>query len=80
MESTAQYWRPVWYGLEAHFQLHLSHPLKTRAPRGRKWDLRDAQRLAIADDGAGLESPSHDPLKWPTSSEPNSPAVNRSAT
>jgi transposase len=46
MESTAQYWRPVWYGLEAHFQLHLSHPLKTRAPRGRKRDFRDAQRLA----------------------------------
>ena len=46
MESTAQYWRSVWYGLEAHFPLHLSHPLKTRAPRGRKWDLRDAQRLA----------------------------------
>jgi hypothetical protein len=36
MESTAQYWRPVWYGLELHFKLHLSHPLKTRAPRGRK--------------------------------------------
>lgn len=46
MESTAQYWRPVWYGLEAHFQLHLSHPLKTKAPRGRKWDFRDAQRLS----------------------------------
>jgi len=46
MESTAQYWRPVWYGLEPHFQLHLSHPLKTRAPRGRKRDYRDAQRLA----------------------------------
>jgi transposase len=46
MESTAQYWRPVWYGLEAHFQLHLSHPLQTRAPRGRKRDFRDAQRLA----------------------------------
>jgi len=46
MESTAQYWRPVWYGLEAHFHLHLSHPLKTRAPRGRKRDFRDAQRLA----------------------------------
>jgi len=46
MESTAQYWRPVWYGLEAHFQLHLTHPLKTRAPRGRKRDFRDAQRLA----------------------------------
>jgi transposase len=46
MESTAQYWRPVWYGLESHFALHLTHPLKTRAPRGRKRDFRDAQRLA----------------------------------
>jgi transposase len=46
MESTAQYWRPVWYGLEPHFPLHLTHPLKTRAPRGRKSDFRDAQRLA----------------------------------
>ena len=46
MESTAQYWRPVWYGLEPHFRLHLTHPLKTLAPRGRKWDFRDAQRLA----------------------------------
>jgi transposase len=46
MESTAQYWRPVWYGLEVHFQLHLTHPLKTRAPRGRKSDFRDARRLA----------------------------------
>lgn len=46
MESTAQYWRPVWYGLEGHFQLHLTHPLKTKAPRGRKRDFRDAQRLA----------------------------------
>ena len=46
MESTANYWRPVWYGLEPHFQLHLTHPLKTRAPRGRKRDFRDARRLA----------------------------------
>jgi transposase len=46
MESTAQYWRPVWYGLEPHFRLHLVHPLKVRAPRGRKRDYRDAQRLA----------------------------------
>jgi len=46
MESTAQYWRPVWYGLEGHFKLHLTHPLKTRAPRGRKSDFRDARRLA----------------------------------
>lgn len=46
MESTAQYWRPVWYGLEAHIEkLHLSHPLQTRAPRGRKRDFRDALRL-----------------------------------
>jgi transposase len=36
----------VWYGLEPVFQLHLTHPLKTRAPRGRKSDFRDAQRLA----------------------------------
>src|SRR5437667_11996452 len=46
MESTAQYWRPVWYRLEGHFQPHLCHPLKIRAPRGRKRDFRDAQRLA----------------------------------
>jgi transposase len=46
MESTAQYWRPVWYGLESHFELHLCHPLQVRAPRGRKRDYRDAQRLA----------------------------------
>jgi transposase len=46
MESTAQYWRPVWYGLETHFSLHLCHPLKVRAPQGRKRDFRDAQRLA----------------------------------
>lgn len=45
MESTAQYWRPVWYGLEAQVRLHLSHPLATLAPRGRKRDFRDAQRL-----------------------------------
>jgi transposase len=46
MESTAQYWRPVWYGLEAHFRLHLCHPLKTKGRRGRKSDFRDARRLA----------------------------------
>ena len=46
MESTTQYWRPGWNGLEAHFRLHLCHPLKVRAPRGRKQDYRDAQRLA----------------------------------
>lgn len=45
MESTAQYWRPVWYGLEGQFKLHLVHPLKSKGPRGRKWDFRDARRL-----------------------------------
>jgi transposase len=45
MESTAQYWRPVWYGLEPHFRLHLCHPLRTRGRRGRKSDFRDARRL-----------------------------------
>ena len=46
MESTAQYWRPVWHGLEPHFPLHLCNPLKVKARRGRKSDFRDAQRLA----------------------------------
>ena len=45
MESTAQYWRPVWYGLEAHFALHLVNPLTVRAQPGRKRDFADAQRL-----------------------------------
>ena len=42
MESRAQYWRPAWYGLEPHFGLHLCHPWKVRARRGRKRDYRDA--------------------------------------
>lgn len=46
MESTAQYWRPVWQGLEPHFELHLCNPLQAKAPRGKKRDYRDAQRLA----------------------------------
>ena len=47
MESTAQYWRPVWHGLEElGFELHLCNPLQVRAPRGKKRDYLDAQRLA----------------------------------
>lgn len=46
MESTAQYWRPVWYWLEGKFGLHLCHPLQNRARGGRKSDYRDARRLA----------------------------------
>jgi transposase len=67
MESTAQYWRPVWYGLEPHFRLHLTHPLKTRAPQGRKSDFRDAQRLADRWHSGDLEEsfiPSAEQREW----------------
>ncbi len=45
MESTAQYWRTVWLELEPHMLLHLAHAFSNRAPRGRKHDFRDAERL-----------------------------------
>jgi len=45
MESTAQYWRPVWYELEPHMKLQLAQAFSNRAPRGRKHDFRDADRL-----------------------------------
>jgi transposase len=54
MESTAQYWKPVWLDLEPHFpKLHLAQAHSNRAPKGRKSDFRDAKRLArrlIADE------------------------------
>ena len=53
MESTAQYWRPVWMALEDEFSLTLTQARATRAPRGRKQDLADARRIAkrlLADD------------------------------
>lgn len=47
MESTAQYWRPVWLDLEPHFpKLHLAQAHSNRAPKGRKNDFGDAKRLA----------------------------------
>jgi transposase len=46
MESTAQYWRPVWMTLEEEFTLTLAQARSTRAPRGRKWDKADARRIA----------------------------------
>lgn len=47
MESTAQYWKPVWLDLEPHFEkLHLAQAQSNRAPKGRKNDFRDAKRLA----------------------------------
>jgi transposase len=60
MESTAQYWRPVWDALERHWQptrctrgeagptsgaLHLAQAQSNRGPRGRKQDFPDAERL-----------------------------------
>jgi transposase len=46
MESTPQYWRPVWMALEGQFPLTLAQARSTRAPRGRKWDKADARRIA----------------------------------
>ena len=46
MESTAQYWRPVWMTLEEEFTLTLAQARSTRARRGRKWDKADARRIA----------------------------------
>lgn len=54
MESTAQYWRPVWEVLEGLWmpsrraesgRLHLAQAQSNRGPRGRKRDYPDAERL-----------------------------------
>ena len=60
MESTAQYWKPVWAALERHWTprararagagpmagtVHLAHARSNRARRGRKRDFTDAERL-----------------------------------
>ena len=60
MESTAQYWKPVWAALERYWTprararagagpmagtLHLAHARSNRARRGRKRDFTDAERL-----------------------------------
>lgn len=56
MESTAQYWRPVWEALERDWQpergrragtgaLHLAQAQSNRGARGRKQDFPDAERL-----------------------------------
>lgn len=60
MESTAQYWRPVWEALERQWQphrrtregagpvsgtLHLAQAQSNQGPRGRKKDFPDAERL-----------------------------------
>jgi transposase len=60
MESTAQYWKPVWEALERYWKplcqkredtglilgaLHLAQAQSNRGPRGRKDDFADAERL-----------------------------------
>src|ERR1700720_2791680 len=60
MESTAQYWKPVWEALERYWKplrqkregasqrsgtLHLAQAQSNRGPRGRKKDFADAERL-----------------------------------
>ena len=60
MESTAQYWRPVWEALERYWQprrrrredagpmsgtLHLAQAQSNRGASGRKKDFPDAERL-----------------------------------
>jgi transposase len=60
MESTAQYWKPVWGALERYWKpiclkrdgagpmsgkLYLAQAQSNRAPRGRKNDFADAERL-----------------------------------
>lgn len=45
MESTAQYWKPVWQALEGQCRLQLAQAHSNRAPQGRKRDYADAERL-----------------------------------
>jgi len=45
MESTAQYWKPVWQELEGGCALFLAQAFSNRAPRGRKRGFADAERL-----------------------------------
>ncbi|HEY1340266.1 MAG TPA: IS110 family transposase [Bryobacteraceae bacterium] len=45
MESTAQYWKPVWRVLQPQCRLELAQAQSNRGPRGRKNDFGDAERL-----------------------------------
>lgn len=46
MESTADYWRPVYNILEGHFELFLVNPNHVKNVPGRKTDVKDARWLA----------------------------------
>ena len=45
MESTAQYWKPVGQALEGQCRRQLAQAHSNRAPKGRKRDFADAERL-----------------------------------
>jgi hypothetical protein len=44
MESTAQYWKPVWEVLEGQCHLELAQAQSNRGPKGRKSDFKDGER------------------------------------
>jgi transposase len=46
MESTAQYWWPVWLELEPQCRMYLAQARSNAAPHGRKTDFGDARRLS----------------------------------
>ena len=67
MESTAQYWRPIWMDLESEFPLTLAQARSTHAPRGRKQDLSDARRIAkrlLAGDLTASYVPGPEQREW----------------
>ena len=43
MESTGEYWKPVFNILEAHFEVLLVNAQHSKAVPGRKTDVKDAQ-------------------------------------
>ena len=45
MESTAEYWKPVWMELEGQCRLNLAQAWSNRGPKGRTFDFRDAKRI-----------------------------------
>ena len=47
MESTAQYWKPVWLALEGGFELGLAQAWSNRAPRGKKSDTPNGWRAVM---------------------------------
>lgn len=69
MESTAQYWRPIWIALEGRFRLRLAQPRSTLAPRGRKSDFADATRIVrrlLAEDLTLSYVPDREQRQWRT--------------